>query len=502
MAIGNETSAFSILILILSALSIALFGTPAAVLAACICGASVGVLILYQMNSGRRPAKLTELMAAALLTGYCGGCAITQSICGLDQRGITDPNWVTVPPAWASFTIALVLIASVLLLVAAWFESRLFRASEFITVGRREEWLLWIGLGVVVAEILVGQFGYQGTTAEEGTGRVTFLSDIAGSFLLLMLPLSAIGWMQASGVRRFRFGFIALVSLILTVPVGRRALVYSVLVTVFAATQLSGVRSSFSRRAKWLGGIAGVVATLVVTVTFLGLRLATDNLGEGNHPLSEIVQETHEVFQNPTYLYEVTKENLEGRPFMLTQYLSLLTRDGDMPAPMYGADLRFSIQMLIPDYFYGISGHSKDTLREISTEEGLANEHFHLPVFDEANSILTGSVIDLGLFGIFIYPAGVCLLWRLLAFDVEWFCGRTAGLLFLLLALNLFLQAETELRGYLLDARNAIIILAIWMVLPAVIPAVSAGSGSRNRRLGADRSVAPPSGLDDGSPAL
>lgn len=466
----NQTSVLSILSLILSALAVALFGTPAVVLGACFCGASVGVLFLYQMNSGRRPAKLTELLAAALLTGYCGGCAITASICGLDQHGITAPDYAVVPAAWVSYTIILALIACAVLLIAAWFEPKLFRPSEFVTVGRREEWLLWIGLTIVLTQVVAGQFGYEGASASEGTNRVTFLSEIAGSFLLIMLPLSAIGWMQASGFRRLRFGLIVLVSLVLTVPVGRRAFVYSLLVTAFAATQLSGVRLSISRQTKLLVGGVALAAALGATVLFLSIRLASDNLGPGNHPLSELTEETREVFQNPVFVYDVTIDNLEGRPFLLTQYLSLLTKGGNMPAPMYGADLAFGVKMLIPDYFYKLYGRNKDPLREINTEEGLANEHFHLPVFDDANSLLTAGVIDLGLFGIVVYPAAMCFFWRLLAFDVERICGRTGRLLFLLTALNLFLQAEVELGGYLVHARDTLIILGIWTVMPAILP--------------------------------
>jgi hypothetical protein len=465
---GNQFSLFSALILLLAALAIALFPTPAVVLVACLCGASVGVLILYLMTVGRRPAKLTEIMVAALLTGYCGGCAITQSFCGLDQHGIPYTSWAIVPPSWVSFTIALVLIACALLLVASWFEPRMFAVSEFIQVGRPEEWLIWTGVFLLLLEIFLGRFGYMGVAVQEGTGRVSILAEIAGSSIGIAFPLAAIAWMQSSGLRRFRFAVLGLLLLIVTVPTGRRALVYSVLVTVFSAAQLSGVRLSLSRQAKWMWGIIVPVGIFGATVVFLGLRMTVGNLGPGNHSLAEIVEQAGGVFENPSYLLTATEENLETRPFLLTQYLSLLTKGGNLPAPMYGADLKYYLEINVPDYIYHSFGRSKNNLRAIGGEEGLANEHFNLPVFDDANSVLTGSVIDLGLIGVAIYPIGACLLWRLLAVFVERFLGKKARFLFLLVALGTFLQAEVGLGGYLVSARGAFIVLAIWMALSAL----------------------------------
>ncbi len=485
---GNQFSLFSALTLLLAALAIFLFATPAVVLVACLCGASIGVLILYQMNTGRRPAKLTEIMVAALLTGYCGGCAITQSFCGLDQRGIPYPDWAIVPPSWVSFTIALVLIACALLLVASWFEPRLFAESEFMAVGRPEEWLIWTGIALLLLEIFLGKFGYMGVTVEKGTGRVSILAEIAGSFAGIAFPLSAIAWMQASGFRRFRFAVLSLVLLIVTVPTGRRALVYTVLVTVFAATQLSGVRVSMSRQTKWMWGTVVLVGVFGATVVFLGLRMTVGNLGPGHHSLAEIVEQAGDVFEDPSRLLTATEENLETRPFLLTQYLSLLTKGGNLPDPMYGADLKYYLEINVPDYVYHLFGRSKNSLRAIGEEEGLANEHFNLPVFDDANSVLTGSVIDLGLIGVAIYPIGACLLWRLLAVFVERFLGKKARFIFLLVALGTFLQAEIGLGGYLVTARGAFIVLAIWMMLSALSNSLTFGgkTSAPQRKTSAD----------------
>lgn len=468
MPSGNQTSIFSVLCLVLAALAIALFGGTAIVLSACFGGAFIGVLILYQMFIGRRDAKLTEILAASLLTGYCGGCAITVSLCGLDQRGIQNASWAIVPPEWVSYTIAVALTACALLLVAGWFEPKLFHTAEFLAVGRAEEWFIWLGVGLTVLEIYLGRYGYMGQAVEQGTGRISPLAEIAGTFLSVTVLLSAIGWMQASGFRRVRFAVFTLTGVAVLVPTGRRALVYTLLVTLFVATRLSGVRISLSRQARWLWGITTVALVLVATVAFLGLRLATDNLGAGNHSLLEITEVAGDVFNDPSSLLAATKDNLESRPFLLTQYLSLLTKGGHIPDPMYGADLKYNVELIIPDALYHLFGDSKDTLRAIGTEEGLANEHFHLSIFDDANSIFTAGVIDLGLPGLAIYPIGVCLLWRIFAVPVERVLGRKAGLLFLIIALETFLQAEIEFSGYIRGLRSAVIVLSTWLVLCAI----------------------------------
>ncbi|HEX3986240.1 MAG TPA: hypothetical protein VHX13_06455 [Acidobacteriaceae bacterium] len=458
-----------ILILLVAALATLLVGgAPPVVLMACICGASLGVWLLYQMNSGRRQVKLTEILAAALLIGYCGGCAITQSLSGLDQSGVTFAGWNTVPASWAAYTITNVLLASALLLLAGSAEPALIRDGEIIRVGRQEEWLIWIGMGIVILEIFLGQFGYQGTTAEEGTSRVSFFGELSASLLLLMLPLSAVGWVQSSGIRRFRFGFTALISLILIVPVGRRSLVYCLLVAVFAAMRLSGVQISVGRLTRWVWSALAIVVIFTLTVLFLSLRIAVDNLGPGNHPMAQIVPQIDVALQNPEFLLRTTKENLESRPFLLTQYLSLLTKGGNAPEPMYGSDLKFSIEEAVPDVLYGLLGRSKNRVRAIGAEEGLANEQFHLPVFDDANSILTSGFIDLGVFGLALYPIGICLLWRILLVDVRIVLGKKARLLLLLIALNTFMQAELALSGYLVEIRNGLIILALWICLRSI----------------------------------
>lgn len=484
MSISRVPFSLQVGILLTAALALMLSESPAVVLICCAAGAAIGVYLLYQMAAGRQALRITTIIAAALLIGYCGGCAITQSFCGLDQSGVAGADWVVVPPDWIVFTIRLVLIASILLLCAAIVEPPL--RVDRLEVTPLTERFLWIALIIVMSGIIGGSFGYEGTAAQEGTGRVSFLSDVSSEFLIIISPLAAIGALQSSGWRRLRFAFLLGAALLVTIPTGRRDFVYIALITAFAAARLSGVDIHLTRRGKWLTAVASIAVALLVSVVFVAIRAADMALGPGGHPLAYILDEAgYSTLADPGDVVRSTAENLEIRPFFLTQYLSLLTKGGHTAPPMHGTDAIFAAKMAVPDVIYDMTGHNKDPIRAIESEEGLANEHFGLPVYDYANSILTGGWIDFGLAGVLLYPLAVCCFWRLVMY-IAGTAGPTARFMAVLVALTTSLKSEMELKVYLISARDVLIIVVMWKAI-SLIPRLTRGratDGSSLNRAG------------------
>ncbi|MFP5226670.1 MAG: hypothetical protein ACLGXA_03505 [Acidobacteriota bacterium] len=481
----GQSYALYICILVLSVLALALSGSAPVVLTCCLMGAAIGVLLLYQTFIGRHQARLTAILASGLLIGYCGGCAITQIFCGLDQSGVTEAGWNTVPPIWVGFTIKLALGSSSLLLCAASVEPAIFKKSDRILVTWQIERLLWIAVSVLAFGVISGSFGYMGAYTQEGSGRVGVLAEISNELLMITAPLSIAGVLQSSGWRRYRFALIAVFAFIVAIPAGRRDFAYDVIVTIFIASRLSGVRVNLSKAVKWMWFLTAIMIVAVTGFIFMGLRMASGLLGPGKHSVAEIVgQASRTVADNPRDVIITTAENLESRPFLLTQYLSLLTKGGnDVRLPMYGADISQAVKMDIPDVIYTAIGRSKDPVREVGAEEGVANEHFNLPVFDDANSILTGGWIDFGLAGVLLYPLILCFLWRAISFAVGEILGATARFIVLLVAINICLQAEIDLGGYIVSLRDAGIIAGAWALL-SLLPRFTA-----SRQIGLSVSV-------------
>ena len=297
-------------------------------------GGAAAVWILYSILVGKRQARITWILAAGLLAGYCGGLAITQTLAGLDQSGVAEANWITIPPTWIAYTLVLVFTSVSALLAAGFVESPLVKPELVVQMTGKQERFLWFGLIVMAAEIIAGGLGYQGVANEVGTGKISPLAAFAATFIPITMPMATIGALQSSGLRKMRFIFIALAALLMGIPIGRRVVAYTLLVGAFAAVRLSGRHFRMSFRRSVLVGAAGLAVVTLASFVFLGIRMASDQLTEGNHPVSTLVEAaTQTSFTDRQSLATALAENFAGRPMLLTQYLSLLSKGGNTPRP-------------------------------------------------------------------------------------------------------------------------------------------------------------------------
>ena len=268
-----------------------------------------------------------------------------------------------------------------------------------------------------------------------------------------------------------RFIFLSVVYFIALIPGGRRGLSYTLITCAFAGFRFSGWSPRLTPTKKillWVGFVSVIVFSALF---FYALRLASReaNGSEGSQattsiaPIIPILME--DILTDPGYILRESRSNMEERPFLLMEYLSLLGKGGNMPIPLYGQDIMLAVEMSIPDAVYTILGENKQGIRDIGTEENLANEHFGIPDLDNANSILTAGIIDFGLVGVFLYPLAACFILRAVYAVVDRFFNAEGQVVAVLIAVFLFLQAEVDIGEYVQNFRNIAIVMILWRAI-------------------------------------
>jgi hypothetical protein len=210
-------------------------------------------------------------------------------------------------------------------------------------------------------------------------------------------------------------------------------------------------------------GLASIAILVFSSIFFYGLREANWQMCEGTHSIGQLVEmAAATTFRSPGEIVDELGENTPDRAAFEVRYLSWLGRGGNTPSPLLGQDFLLGLEMAVPDKIYSVVGANKDAARSIGTEEGLANEHFGLPDDDDANSILTGGIIDFGLTGVLIYPLLVCFLTRLLLSLASTALKPEGQIVLMLSAMTLFSLSEVEVGDYLLGLRNMAILGVVW----------------------------------------
>jgi len=437
--------------------------------------AGCGAAVLYMFGKGTLQMRLTLLLAAGLLIGYCGGTVsaqLTQGLAGHDaiaSMGI-DRHYIV-------YATMLVLLSCACLLTAGYFEPPLVPKGAVFEVSWKQERFLWIALVFVAAAYLHGDLSFGGIQGPAASGKISVLDSIIASVVPLMAPIATIGIVQSTGMRRIRFIVLALLSLLACLPVSRRTIFYVLLVSVFAGLQLSGRRLQISGSRKLLLG-AGLVGAVIISNLFvLGTRMTRNATGDAGEHLSlagvlRVAART--TFTNPQLIFRELHSNVGSRTLVI-HYLALLSRGGDARSPMLGRDALFAVQASTPDFVYSLLGEDKTDIRKIGAEEGLADEHFGIPSdIDQPNSILSAGIIDFGLAGALIYPVILCAFFRLLFLVMAPFINREGQLIVIISLLYVFVQLETGLSGYPLTIRSLAILLILWGAIYS-LPRIAVG---------------------------
>jgi hypothetical protein len=461
---------FLVMIDVLLVMSFLLLGFhgSVAVFVASVVAAACGAAIYFLLAVGKYQTKLTWILAGTLLLGYGAGTMntmVSYALSGYD--GLVAQG---IPKQWVAYGMLLVMAASAALLAAGYFEPPFISARHIVQMTWKQERFIWIAAAMVAVAYWHGDIGFEGTAVESGTYRNSAFASVVTGFPSLCLPLATIGIVQSAGRRRIRFIALALFMLLALFPMGRRALVYTVLVAVFSILRLSGWQPRLSTARMVQTAVALLVLASLSNLFFMALRLATYTVG----PRQSIYRNgslmdagpilIENLLTNQQGVLSKIAENLQNRTFLIG-YLSLLAKGGDTPSPMLGSDAAFAAQITIPDVFFSFFGVDKTPLRQINAEEGLANEHFGLPVADMANSILTAGVIDFGFPGVIAYPLLLCLLYRFFLHAIKPLINVEGEIVGVLAILVIFLNTESELAVYFGGLRGYIILMAVWALI-------------------------------------
>jgi hypothetical protein len=426
-------------------------------------GSLCGVWILYAVCAGLLQVRLTSWLAGALLAGYCGGAFYSMLMALLG--GIALTSYIGVEPGPIAYALILVMLACMALIVVGSMESPLIRERHIVEVSGRGERFLWIGLALVAYGYASGKLGYKGIGATTVGNKINVIASILLSITEILPALSAIGFLQSSGMRRLRFGAIVCAATLATFPVGRRVFTFSLVLAVFAALRFSGRSVRVSRGRKIV--LAAAAAAIVVGASFLtiGMRLALPSAGNSRDvsKLFEAAERT--TLTNPQAVFAAMNRNVDVRTSGLIQYLALLGRNGNNAAPLYGEDALLAVEQSLPRLGYSAVNMNKGPIIERGGEEDLANEHFGFLDEDMANSILTGGYIDFGVAGVLVYPLLLCALARALLSLVSVIFQAEGEVIAILYILSVLLEQEADLTGYLSSFRDLFVILAVWAAL-------------------------------------
>lgn len=441
--------------LVLAELAVLFVLSPRFIFPGALIGAAMGAWLLWSILAGRRYMRFTLMLAAGLMVGFFGGMAVVCLSAGVGR--------ISVRPEWIAYTLTMVCVGVIPLLAASALEGPIVSEDDAFWVSSRLEFMLWILAGLTGAAIASGNLAFSGAV-EQGPTRDTVLGSLGASAATLLLPFAAMGFVQYSGFRRIRFFLIGFMGAAGCIMQGRRWLAYPILLSVFAVSQLSAVKLKLSAMRKALLFAVCIGLLFAASFVFTALRSAMlQSLGGlGSHSLGSIINAAEATsLTDPGGVIDQIRSNLSARPANLVHYLSLLSRAGNHPEPLYGQDALFAFRIATPDWLYTHLGGNKDVIREIESEEGLANEHFHIPIYDDANSVLSAGFIDFGWAGIVLYPLMLCAFYRLILNGAGFL--PTEGRMLLIFGLLFeLIQAENELSGYIKGARNIGILLVIW----------------------------------------
>jgi hypothetical protein len=459
-----------LLICILGLIAGALAVEPGAVTITlcCVAGACGGGWILYGFISRALPVRLTWMLASTLLIGYCGFTLFNEIFSVLAGQGVlTD---IDVATDWVAYALMLVMLACVVLLAAGFAEPPLITERHVVAMSWRQERFLWVCMALLAISFLHGNVTLGGAVAEAGSNKLDIFGSVVSDVSHIVAPLVTIGILQSSGRRRLRFVALGLLTLLAQLTGGRRSMITLLPVLCIAGALLSGRQWGLNRQMsgawKVFLGLASVAVFVFASVFFFGLREAAQQMGAGSRPIGELLENAAATtFRSPAEVVAELGENTTDRTAYEVRYLSWLGRGGNTPSPLLGQDFLLGLKMAVPDKIYSLVGANKDAARDIGTEEGLANEHFGLPDSDDANSILTGGIIDFGLAGVLVYPLFVCFLTRLLLRLAAGVLNIEGQIVLILSAMTAFMAVEVEVGDYLLELRNMAILGVVWGIV-------------------------------------
>ncbi|MDE2076530.1 MAG: hypothetical protein KGI91_05560 [Burkholderiales bacterium] len=318
---------------------------------------------------------------------------------------------------------------------------------------------VWAGLILAVAitaSLLVakGSIGYH----QEMTDGGVSISPLAALTVSALVPAAALACFllpQANGrVKTLLIVGFLLIALIQFYQ-GRRVFIYTVIVCLMCFSVGRSRSASWSWR-QVLTLLVAAAAIMGASKAFFALRMAKWELGSAKDTVA-LIETGWGILMDAkrSGLNAELESNQRSRTFILG-YPAELVQALEDHEPLYGQVVLLDVALNVPSVLWP----GKYKVLSLGAEEAIANPHFGLELLDEANSILTTGLSDLGLAGLFVYPLVLMLSYRLVL-AASRRLGSAAYLMVAAALVNAVLNVEAATADYFNVLRSVVLIAGL-----------------------------------------
>ncbi|MHB1300118.1 MAG: hypothetical protein ACYCY8_04520 [Burkholderiales bacterium] len=424
---------------------------------------SIGaILLLIHIVNNIHQVRLSTILALSLLLGY--GVGTLNSVFDVwfqTSRDVAE-YFNYQPSQLAIAEIVVCLSVSVLLWISKFEKSSVFPHNvATMDVGRRELVFMSLLVAIIIYAFAAGGIGFQGVYSSD-RGRMSVIGAITSMIHPAIVAFSVYCFHKARGKQKLYFGVMAALMMILLVPQGRRIILYSVVLSLFAYVLAGGRFRVFKIKTIML---LGAIATLTIFASnfFFAMRMATYGYATGELTLWDLVNHGAAILLDPDAhagMQALQIENMRERTFILGYLAELLDKTWTI-SPLYGQIMGFAFKMSIPS----ILGIDKSSVIQIGYEEGIANPHFGLPVLDVPNTVLTSGISDFGVFGAFLCPLLVLGLYKVAQVTLGKFSPPPVYLMMSFILVYALLQVEEELSFHFVTIRDLVLLVLLMVVI-------------------------------------
>src|SRR5256714_7146 len=392
-----------------AAFTAALFSDSAAVFAGIVVIVSSAALYeLYHLVSNPRNAIFARVLALSILLGYaCGTLAylIANRIWHAADIQYWSSEGLFSDQHYLSLALAMTLLASAALMLVGAVQKPVRFPTLPAQYSAPHERFVWAGALLTAICLTTGDLGYMGAAVSDA-GKVSPLGIIANIIVPPLLPFACLSFvLQKNTGRRVALGAAMVVFAAALIVMGRRYLLYSLVLT-FVALSLGGVRVTRTRSKMIFLSAVAVLIFYAGARSFMAVRLA-ESSSQRPEDLSGMIRESIPFIagEDRSVLDEALTENMGTRPFILA-YLAGLVQATRPGLPLFGAELSYSLQMIVPSSLMPSKGTAL-----VSSPEELVHPQYGISVFDGSGSIIVSGYDDFGWLGALLYPIALCLLY-------------------------------------------------------------------------------------------
>ena len=421
---------------------------------------------LYFLVAAPRHATFARVLAVSILLGYAFG-AIIYLAANNTLHAADFQYWSAEGLFFDQESLAIALASSFfsagLLYIVASYQTPVGEQVLARSSGIFRQRLVWLGVIITIVALARGDLGYMGAATSElgSVAPLGALATLLAPALAACLALTMLFEKRAS--RRVILVAALLVLAAALVVMGRRYLLYS-LVLCFIALGFGGLQiRRLPRR---------TLALLLLAALFLyeGSRvfMAVRITAWSPHPHDGLIAMAKDAVplltgDNKVALQEILLQNSGSRPFILAYFAGLMRTAGSA-LPLFGGELVYSIQMVIPSFLLPSKLSSLPL-----TPEALVHPYYGISVFDGPGSILVSGFDDFGWLGILLYPLALVSLYELFFRFTCFVTSEASVRIFVWFVLTFeLLYVEQGLTEQLVLVRNLLIVLAVGLIITGI----------------------------------